>query len=81
MQITNFKDMYIAELQELISLEGQLADALRRMAEVASHPSLKKALMHHREETQVQKQRLESILQKHMVRTRGRIPTRPCRRS
>jgi hypothetical protein len=22
MQITNFKDMYIAELQELISLEG-----------------------------------------------------------
>jgi ferritin-like metal-binding protein YciE len=52
MQITNFKDMYIAELQELISLEGQLADALRRMAEVASHRSLKDALTHHREETQ-----------------------------
>lgn len=65
MQITSFKDMYIAELQELTSLEGQLEEALRRMAEVASHPSLKSALMHHREQTQVQKQRLESILQRH----------------
>jgi ferritin-like metal-binding protein YciE len=71
MQMTNFKDMYIAELQELISLERQLAHALRRMAEVASHPSLKKALMHHREETQVQTQRLESILQKHGANPRA----------
>jgi ferritin-like metal-binding protein YciE len=65
MQITNFKNMYIAELQELVSMEGQLADELPRMAEAASHPSLKNILMHHREETQVQRQRLESILQKH----------------
>jgi hypothetical protein len=36
MQITNFKDMYIAELQELVSMEGQLADELPRMAEVVS---------------------------------------------
>lgn len=71
MQITNFKDMYIAELQELVSLEGQLADALRRMADVASHPSLKNALMHHREKTQVQRQRLESILQKHGANPRA----------
>src|SRR5919197_376239 len=65
MQITTFKDMYIAELQELVSLEGQLADALLRMSEVASHPSVKNALMHHRQETEVQGQRLISILQKH----------------
>jgi len=30
--------MYIAELQELVSLERQLADALSEMAKVASHP-------------------------------------------
>src|SRR5207245_6594515 len=65
MQITNFKDMYIAELQELVSLEGQLANELARMVEVASDASLNNILMHHREETQVQRQRLESILQKH----------------
>jgi ferritin-like metal-binding protein YciE len=71
MQITKFKDMYIAELQELVSLEGQLADALRKMAEVASHQSLKNALMHHREETQIQRQRLESLLQKHGANPRA----------
>ena len=57
--------LYVAELQELFSMEGQLADALERMAEVASHPSLKSALVHHRDGVQVQRQRLESILQKH----------------
>src|SRR5439155_18585776 len=61
----------IAELQELVSLEGQLANELPGMAEVASHPSLKNILMHHREETQVQRQRLESILQKHGANPRA----------
>ena len=71
MQITSFKDMYIAEPQELTNLEGQLGEALRRMAAVASHPSLKNALTHHREQTQVQKQRLESILKKHGASSRA----------
>ena len=65
MKITNFKDMYIAELQEMVSMEGQLADELPRMAEVATHRSLKRVLTHHREETQIQRERLVSILQKH----------------
>jgi ferritin-like metal-binding protein YciE len=65
MQITGFKDLYIAELQELTSLEGQLLHALRRMTDAASHPSLKSVLTHHRGHTEAQKQRLESILQKH----------------
>ena len=49
MPITSFKDMYVTELQELMSLEGQLGQALLRMAEAASHPSLKDVLMRHRE--------------------------------
>jgi ferritin-like metal-binding protein YciE len=65
MQINNFKDMYVAKLQELFSAEGQLADALDRMANVASHPSLKNAFWHHRDGGQVRRQRVESILQKH----------------
>jgi ferritin-like metal-binding protein YciE len=52
MKITGFKDMYITELQEMTSFEGQLGEALRRMAKVASHPSLKKALLHQQEQTQ-----------------------------
>jgi len=65
MQITTFKDMYLAELLELASMERQLASALPQMAEVASHHELKNALSRHGEETITQRQRLASILQKH----------------
>jgi ferritin-like metal-binding protein YciE len=65
MEISNFKDMYLAELQELVSVEGQLADALLRMAGAASHPALKRALLHHRAETETQRERLITILLKH----------------
>ena len=71
MEITSFKDMYIAELQELASVEGQLDEALLEMAELASHASLKNALIHHREQTLLQRQRLESILQKHRANPRA----------
>ncbi|WGR92373.1 DUF892 family protein [Bradyrhizobium sp. ISRA443] len=65
MKITTFKDMYIAELQELVSAETQLAAALPRMAEVASHPSLKDAFSSHHRETIVQGERLKSLLRTH----------------
>jgi len=71
MEITTFKDMYIAELQELRSVEGQLAAALSRMVETAANPSLKDALAHHCEQTQVQAQRLDSMLQKHGANPRA----------
>ncbi|WP_024508591.1 DUF892 family protein [Bradyrhizobium sp. ARR65] len=65
MQIDNFKDMYIAELQELVSVEEQLENALLRMAEASSHASLRAALEQHQRETIVQGERLRSILKKH----------------
>jgi ferritin-like metal-binding protein YciE len=64
-ELTNLKDTYISELQELVSAAAQLAEPLARMAEVASHPSLKQALTRHSEETLVQKKRVESILCRH----------------
>lgn len=65
MQITSFRDMYLAELQELLDVEEQLMAVLPRMAEVASQPALKRALLQHEHETHAQKQRLQSILEKH----------------
>jgi ferritin-like metal-binding protein YciE len=65
MEIKNFKDMYIAELQELASVEGQLAGSLPRVAQAASNPALKNALVHHRQESENQKMRLESMLERH----------------
>ena len=65
MQITNFRDMYIAELQELASMEGQLADALKRSADAASHSSLKDLFQMHHQETLKQGDQVRSILQEH----------------
>jgi len=65
MQITSFKDMYIAELQELVSMEDQLADLLQLSAEIAAHPSLATLFNKHRLETMQQGDRVRSILQKH----------------
>ncbi len=70
MQIATFKDMYIAELQELRSLEAQLADVLLRLAEMASHPSLKKLLADHRQKALLKQERLASILFRHKPETR-----------
>ena len=65
MEISNFKDMYLAELQELVSVEDQHAEALLRMAAAASHPALKDALVDHHAETATQKERLVTILRRH----------------
>jgi ferritin-like metal-binding protein YciE len=65
MEISNFKDMYLAELQELVNVEEQLADALLRIAAATSHPALKDALVDHHAETETQRERLVSILRKH----------------
>jgi len=64
-KITNFKDMYLAELQELVSAEEQLMDVLQRLSQVAAHPELAQALSHHRNETKTQHERLVGLLRKH----------------
>jgi ferritin-like metal-binding protein YciE len=71
MQIASFKELYVSELQELTSFEGQLVDALERMANAASRSSLKNALKRHREQTQAQKQRLETIIKKHGAKSQA----------
>jgi ferritin-like metal-binding protein YciE len=50
MNVTNLRDLYIAELQEIRSVEGQLIEALPRMAHVAGHPELKQVLLDIQEE-------------------------------
>ncbi len=65
MEINSFRNMYIAELQELVSVENQLSDALLRIAGAASHPALKRLLIHHRAETETQRDRLLTILLGH----------------
>jgi ferritin-like metal-binding protein YciE len=71
MRITNFKDLYIAELQEMRSLEGQLGVAFMRMAEEASNPTLKSVLVDRREQALAKEQRLGSMLSRHDASARA----------
>ncbi len=65
MEISSLKDLYLAELQELASVEKQLAGILPRLAESAANPGLRKALLQHCQEMEKQQKRLGSILEKH----------------
>ena len=71
MQITKFKDLYVAELQEMRRLEGELGEAFRRMAEMASTPTLKSVLMDQGERSLAQEQRLWSMLCRHDANPRA----------
>ena len=62
MNIDELRQMYVAELQELRSVEAQLVEALPRMAEMASHPELKEAFQRHLQETRAQGERLDAVL-------------------
>jgi ferritin-like metal-binding protein YciE len=64
MNVDNFRELYIAELQELRSVENQLVDALPKMVEAAQHPDLKQALQAHLNETRTQRERLDGLLQR-----------------
>ncbi len=61
MAISNLKELYIHELQDLYSAESQIIDALPKMAEATDDAELKRAFLKHLEVTKEQKNRLETI--------------------
>jgi ferritin-like metal-binding protein YciE len=64
-EITTFKDLYLAELQELVSGEKQLSETLVRALQMAANPALKEVIRRHHDETQIQADRLGTILRRH----------------
>ena len=65
MDISDFRDLYLKELQEARSVENQLVEALPRMKETARDPDLKQALEDHLGETRAQLERIETILDRY----------------
>ena len=61
--IENLRELYINQLQMLLSAEQQITEALPTMIEKATDPQLKQAFQSHLQETEVQATRLEDILQ------------------
>jgi ferritin-like metal-binding protein YciE len=68
MRIKTFEEFYVAELQELASVENQLGELLLEMAEAASSQALKDAFAKHREQTLVHQERLETLLSQHRAK-------------
>jgi ferritin-like metal-binding protein YciE len=60
--LDNLRKLYINQLQMLLSTEHQITETLPKMIEKSTDTQLKQAFQSHLQETEVQVQRLEQIL-------------------
>jgi ferritin-like metal-binding protein YciE len=65
MEIKSFNEMYVAELQELASAERMLAQIWPQFADLATRQAVKDVFASHGDETRVQCERVEGLLQDH----------------
>lgn len=61
MKNQNLYQLFVDELQDMYSAEGQIVESLPRLIKSAFHDELKKALTHHLEETKNQVKRLDKV--------------------
>jgi len=57
------KELLVEQLQDLLHAEGQLTEALPKMAEAANHPRLKEAFEKHLVQTQGHVERLHNVFE------------------
>lgn len=62
MKIMTLADLYLDQLQDMHSSERQIIKALPKMVKAANHKKLKASFTNHLEETKLQLERLDSIL-------------------
>ncbi|TYT25540.1 ferritin-like domain-containing protein [Luteimonas viscosa] len=63
MSVKNFEELFIHELSDTYSAEKQMSKALPRLARAADNPRLVAAFEAHLEETQVQIERIDQIVE------------------
>lgn len=59
--LNSLQDLYLEQLRDLYSAEHQIAEALPKMADAATHPELKQAFRTHLVQSQEQARRIERI--------------------
>jgi len=64
MEMSTLQDLYLDELRDLLSAEGQIIKALPKMAKKASSPELQQAFTSHLEESKGHLERLNQIFEK-----------------
>jgi ferritin-like metal-binding protein YciE len=67
----NLNDLFLHFLKDVYYAERQIMKALPKMAKVASDDQLKQGLLHHREETQHQIERLQKVFEIFGKRAQG----------
>jgi ferritin-like metal-binding protein YciE len=68
---TTIKDLLTLELQDTYSAETQILDALPKMQDAATSPTLKRAFQEHLDVTQRQVERLEQVCQQLGIEPEG----------
>jgi ferritin-like metal-binding protein YciE len=71
MATKGFNDLLLSFMQDIYYAERQILKALPKMAKSAESDQLKQALMHHREETEMQVERLQKAFEALGKRARG----------
>jgi ferritin-like metal-binding protein YciE len=66
-----FEDLSLQFLQDIYYAERQILKALPKMAKAATSETLKQALLHHRDETEGQIERLQKVFDSMGKRARG----------
>lgn len=67
----NLNDLFLHFLKDIYYAERQIMKALPKMAKVASDDQLRQGLLHHREETQHQIERLQKVFELFGKRAQG----------
>jgi ferritin-like metal-binding protein YciE len=67
----SFNDLLLTFMQDIYYAERQILKALPKMAKAATNPQLREAFLHHREETEVQVERLQKAFDALGKRARG----------
>jgi ferritin-like metal-binding protein YciE len=63
MTLKTLDDLFLQELRDLHSAEGQLVKALPKMAKAAAEPALRKAFEDHLEQTKTHVKRLDQVFE------------------
>jgi len=72
MKLDSLEKLFLDQLKDIYSAEGQLIKALPKMAKAASSDALRKAFESHLEETKVQKERLDRIAEELGLKLTGK---------
>ena len=72
MKLESLDKLFLDQLKDIYSAEGQLIKALPKMAKAATSESLRTAFTSHLEETKVQKERLDQIAEELGLKLTGK---------